>query len=67
MRLELLGEVFNLMNHQNITNVSNDAYTLSSTTGTSLTSATGFGTYTNSNSNWAYSSRQMQIAVRLHF
>jgi hypothetical protein len=64
MRLELLGEVFNLMNHQNITDVNDNAYTLS---GTTLTQQPGFGTYTNSNSNWAYSPRQMQIAARLHF
>ncbi len=64
MRLELFSEVFNLMNHQNITGVNNNAYTLS---GTTLTQLASFGTYTNSNSNWAYSSRQMQIALRLHF
>lgn len=64
MRLEFFGEVFNALNHQNITGVENEAYTLS---GTNLTPYAGFGTNTNSNSNWAYSSRQMQIAVRLHF
>jgi hypothetical protein len=64
MRLELFGEVFNALNHQNITGVENEAYTLS---GTNLTPYAAFGTYTNSNSNWAYSSRQMQIALRLHF
>jgi hypothetical protein len=64
MRLELFGEVFNALNHQNITGVEDEAYTLS---GTTLTQTSDFGTYTNSNSNWAYSSRQMQIAARLHF
>lgn len=64
MRLELFGEVFNALNHQNITGVNDEAYTLS---GTSLTPYASFGAYTNSNSNWAYSSRQMQIAARLHF
>jgi hypothetical protein len=64
MRFELLSEMFNVMNHQNITGITDEAYTLS---GTTLTQATGFGTYTNSNSNWAYSSRQIQIAARLHF
>lgn len=64
MRFEIFGEVFNALNHQNITGVNDEAYTLS---GTSLTPYASFGTYTNSNSNWAYSSRQMQIAVRLHF
>jgi hypothetical protein len=55
------------MNHQNITGVENDAYSLSSTTGITLTPYTTFGQYTNSNSNYTYSPRQMQIAVRLHF
>jgi hypothetical protein len=64
MRLELFGEVFNALNRQNITGITDEAYTL---TGTSLTPNAAFGTYTNSNSNWAYSSRQMQIALRLHF
>jgi hypothetical protein len=64
MRFEVFGEVFNVLNHQNITGIENEAYTL---TGTSLTPYASFGTYTNSNSNWAYSSRQMQIAARLHF
>ncbi|MGA3011696.1 MAG: TonB-dependent receptor [Terracidiphilus sp.] len=67
MRLELLGEVFNIMNHQNITGIEDEAYTLSSTKGTALTPTSDFGTYTNSNSNWAYSSRQIQVAARLHF
>ena len=67
MRLELLGEVFNIMNHQNITGIEDEAYTLSTTNGTALTPTSDFGTFTNSNSNWAYSSRQIQIAARLHF
>jgi hypothetical protein len=64
MRFELFGEVFNLMNHQNITGINDQAYSLS---GTTLTQTSGFGTYNNSNSNWTYSSRQIQIAARLHF
>jgi len=64
MRFELMGEVFNILNHQNITGITDQAYALS---GTTLTPFASFGTYTNSNSNWAYSSRQMQIAARLHF
>jgi hypothetical protein len=52
------------MNHQNITGINDEAYTLF---GTTLTPYASFGTNTNSNSNWAYSSRQMQIAARLHF
>ena len=63
-RLEVFAEVFNMMNHQNITGVTNEAYTLS---GTTLTAYPNFGNYTNSNSNYTYSSRQIQIAARLHF
>lgn len=63
-RLEFFAEMFNIMNHQNITGITDEAYTLS---GTTLTSYPSFGQYTNSNSNYTYSSRQMQIAVRLHF
>jgi hypothetical protein len=63
-RLELFAEVFNVMNHQNITDITDEAYTLS---GTSLTPNSGFGQYTNSNSNYTYSPRQIQIAARFHF
>jgi hypothetical protein len=52
------------MNHQNITGINDQAYSLY---GTTLTQSSGFGTYNNSNSNWAFSSRQIQIAARLHF
>ena len=64
VRLELFAEMFNLMNHQNITGITDEAYSLS---GTSLTPYATFGQNTNSNSNYTYSPRQMQIAVRLHF
>jgi hypothetical protein len=64
IRLEFFTEVFNVMNHQNITGITDEAYTLS---GTSLTPYASFGEYTNSNSNYTYSPRQMQLAMRLHF
>ena len=63
-RLEVFAEMFNLMNHQNITGVTNEAYTLS---GTTLTAYPSFGNYTNSNSNYTYSPRQVELAARLHF
>jgi hypothetical protein len=73
-RLELFAEFFNVMNHQNITGITTEAYTLGDvTTSTTqpiaqtLTPYTPFGTYTNSNSNYTYSPRQVQIAARLHF
>jgi hypothetical protein len=71
LRLELFAEVFNLMNHQNITALTTEAYTLGDVTGApvvqTLTPYSNFATYTNSNSNYTYSSRQTQVAARLHF
>ena len=64
VRLEIFAEMFNVMNHQNITGITDEAYTLK---GTSLTPYANFGDYTNSNSNYTYSPRQVQIATRLHF
>ncbi|HEY4358478.1 MAG TPA: carboxypeptidase regulatory-like domain-containing protein [Acidobacteriaceae bacterium] len=78
LRLEFLAEVFNVANHQNITGIQNTAYNLSagsvagltpntSTTYDVLTLQPNFGTYNNSNSNYTYTPRQLQLAVRLHF
>jgi len=59
------------MNHQNITGLNTEAYTLADVTGNSpvqtLTPYSGFGTYTSSDSNYTYSPRQLQISARLHF
>ncbi|HEY4380135.1 MAG TPA: TonB-dependent receptor [Acidobacteriaceae bacterium] len=80
-RLEFFAELFNVTNHQNITGIQNTAYNLTSATATSqqiqngypsgfvdtLTLQPNFGTYTNSNSNYTYTPRQLQIAARLHF
>jgi hypothetical protein len=79
--LQLLGEAFNLFNHQNYTSVNTTGYTFgTSTAGVKTSGYTGpqtyttqlnynssFGTYTNSNSNYAYSPRQVQLALRLTF
>ena len=71
MRLEIFAELFNVMNHQNITSVNTEAYSLGDVTGATvvqtLTPYSGFARYNNSNSNYTYSSRQMQLAARLHF
>jgi hypothetical protein len=72
LRLEFLAELFNIANHQNITGIQNTAYNLTYTgSGASaidtLTLQPNFGTYNNSNSNYTYSPRQLQLAVRLHF
>ncbi|HET7106695.1 MAG TPA: TonB-dependent receptor [Candidatus Acidoferrum sp.] len=80
-RVELIAEAFNIFNHQNVTTVSNTGYTIS-TTG-SVNSANGnvpcstaapclsynssFGSVTNSNSNIAYTPRQLQIGFRFFF
>ena len=70
-RLEIFAELFNVMNHQNITGLNTEAYTLADTPANTpvqtLSPYPLFGTYTNSNSNYTYSPRQLQIAARLHF
>jgi hypothetical protein len=79
--LQLFAEMFNAFNHQNYTTVNSTGYTFGgSAAGVTTTGYTGpqtystelqynpsFGTYTNSNSNYAYSPRQIQIAARLSF
>ncbi len=77
VRLEFFAELFNVANHQNITGLQNTAYDLSYgsvpgiTPGAAsqdvLTLQPNFGTYNNSNSNFTYPPRQLQLAVRLHF
>ena len=79
--LQMFGECFNVFNHQNYTGVNSTGYTFGGSTSEVTTSGyTGpqtystqlqynnsFGTYTNSNSNYVYSPRQIQVAVRLSF
>jgi hypothetical protein len=77
VKLELLGESFNLLNHQNITAVNTTAYTVAGTpssgtvTSNNLTFSTaspGFGQPTNSNSSgFSFSPRQIQLAIRAQF
>jgi hypothetical protein len=71
---EILGEAFNLFNHQNVTGVNNTAYGIGSTTDPvtkfvtpTLSFNSPFGSVTNSNSNFAYTSRQIQIGFRFFF
>jgi len=80
-RVELIAEVFNIFNHQNVTGVSTTGYSISPTG--SVTSAghnvpcsaaapclsynSSFGSVTNSNSNIAYTPRQLQIGFRFFF
>ncbi len=75
--LELLGEVFNVLNHQNATSIDTVGYSISNARTyndtahlTFLSGANGqprFGTITNSNSTTLYRERQFQFAARLHF
>jgi hypothetical protein len=77
----LLAEAFNIFNHQNVTSVNNTGYIVS-TTGTvgtangtvaCTTSApclnynSSFRSVTNSNSNFAYTPRQIQMGFRFFF
>jgi hypothetical protein len=80
-KLELLGEGFNLFNHVNVTGINNTGYsvktsgTIANANGTITCSAaspclsyiTSFGTPFAVNSNFAYSTRQVQIGARLFF
>jgi Carboxypeptidase regulatory-like domain/TonB dependent receptor len=65
---EILGEAFNLFNHQNVTGVNNTGYFIGGTvTAPALSFNAPFGSVTNSNSNFAYTSRQVQIGFRFLF
>jgi len=72
---ELMGEAFNLFNHQNVTAVNNTGYIIGATNADPVTKAvkatlnynSSFGSVTNSNSNFAYTSRQIQIGFRFLF
>jgi hypothetical protein len=70
-RFEIFAEVFNVMNHQNITALTAEAYTLADVKGATptqtLTPYPNYRQYTNSDSNYTYSPRQVQVSARLHF
>jgi hypothetical protein len=69
--LELMGEAFNLLNHQNVTNIDTAGYLIdgaaSPATMPRLTYQGTFGSVTNSNSTTLYRERQIQLALRLTF
>jgi hypothetical protein len=79
VHIELLGEAFNLANHQNVDAVNANAYAITPPSATSTTKvnelvfnqssgAPVYNTVTNSNSNgFVYSPRQIQLGVRLQF
>lgn len=80
-RAELLAEAFNIFNHQNVTSVNNTGYIISTTGTVSTANGTvacstlapclsynsSFSSVTNSNSNFAYTPRQIQIGLRFFF
>jgi outer membrane receptor protein involved in Fe transport len=66
--LQLMGEAFNLFNRQNVTSVNNLGYILGGTAAApTLSFNSAFQTVSNSNSNFAYSTRQLQIGARFIF
>lgn len=73
--LQLIGEAFNLANHQNVTGVSTSAYAISTTQGQTPGSSlnkltysnTSFGVPSSINSNYANSPRLIQLAARIQF
>lgn len=74
VKLEFLGEAFNIANHQNVTGVNTTAYTVASTAATKTNTLTyttqvpSFGgtTFTNT-SGFADAPRQIQLGVRAQF
>jgi hypothetical protein len=74
VKLEFLGEAFNIANHQNITGVNSTAFTVGSVaasktnTLTYTTSVPTFGgtTFTNT-SGFSFAPRQIQLGVRAQF
>lgn len=63
-RLELLTDFFNIANKQNVTTKNTQGYSIS---GTTLNFSPTFGTITNTNSNFVYTPRQIQMGARIHF
>lgn len=76
--LELLGESFNLLNHENVTSIDTTGYSISNSStvgvGPKLTWQSGttadsseFGTPLNANNTSLYEDREIQVSARLHF
>jgi hypothetical protein len=70
-RLELMVQGFNLLNHQNVTQISTLGYDISgassASTNPTLTWQPTFSTVTNSNSTNLYRERQLELVLRLRF
>ncbi len=71
LRLELMVQGFNLLNHQNVTQISTLGYMISgassASTNPTLAWEPTFGTVTNSNSTNLYRERQLELVLRLRF
>ena len=73
--VQLIGEAFNLANHQNATAINTSGYVLNTTQSANTSQAPTatlnfqptFGTVTAANANNAYQVRQVQLALRLLF
>jgi hypothetical protein len=74
VKLELLGEAFNIANHQNVTSVNTTAYTVGTVAATKTntlsfsTANPGFAAATATNtSGFSYAPRQIQLGLRAQF
>ena len=66
--LQLMGQVFNLANHQNVTAVTTTAYTLEGTSLDFNYSGNNFGAVTKTNnSGFSFAPRQVELSMRLLF
>jgi hypothetical protein len=73
--LQLIGEAFNIANHQNVTGVNTTGYTITTATQSATAAAQTsnlvysptFQSITSANSNYAYNVRLVQIAARFIF
>lgn len=63
-KIELSGDIFNLANHQNVTGITSTGYIIS---GTTLTFNPAFNVVNNTDSNFIYSQRQVQLGARFQF
>lgn len=68
-RAEVSGDAFNILNHQNVTGVQTTGYIIGkdSNNNPTLTYNAPFSSINNSNSNFIYTSRQIQIGARFFF
>ncbi|HEV2990932.1 MAG TPA: carboxypeptidase regulatory-like domain-containing protein [Candidatus Angelobacter sp.] len=74
-KIELSGDIFNLPNHQNVTGITSTGYIIGNNAATCgsvalspcLALNSGFNQVNNSNSNFIYTPRQIQLGARFQF